>query len=307
MGIRTVSAFALLAALIGVIVLRSDGAKTRDASAASSVAAEAADGVPRRILPGSVTAMDWLAALGVEPERCVAVPVQAERWSTIRLDPEAWAARPRYERLTSEVALGFQPDLVLVSSTSSEAAVKRIRMSDATVIEVPEPTTWDGLLAAGEAMADAVGAGEAGERLIASLEARRVALGSRGARRLRVLPYANYGGGGSTSGKGTTLDLALELAGFVNVAVESGIQGYGNLTFEQILALEFDAVLALGDEDMGTSESAESLVNAGALASVAPIQARRFIVLPEALHASGSVSIVDAAEEIARQGDALSE
>lgn len=305
MGTRTLFVVALLGALSAAILLRGDGEKAIRQADSTAPVNRALEGAPGRILPGSVTAVDWLAALGIDPERCVALPIQAERWSSIRHAHGPWANRPRYRDLTSEVALGFEPDLVLVSAFSSAAAVKRIRLSDAVVMQVPEPATWEGLVQAGRDLAKAVGAEAEGEELIAALESRRSALASREGASLRVLPYANFGGGGSTSGVGTTLDLALNLAGFVNVAAEAGIKGSGNLTFEQILTMRFDAVLVLGDDDMESSESADLLVGAGALASVAPIQQRRFIILTEALHASGSPVILDAAEEIARQGDEL--
>ncbi len=301
MGIRTITSLALILALITTILLRGDGA----AVDGTARAPQASEGQPMRILPGSVAAVDWLVALGVEPERLAALPVQVERWSTIRLRPEPWAERPRYERLTSETALGFEPDLVLVSPYSDAAAVKRIRQGSGKVKTVTEPSDWTSLLACGLAIAEAVGATDAHAKLAASLEARKSALAERGGPALRVLPYANFGGGGTTAGSGTTLDLALSLAGFTNVAVEAGISGTGNMTYEQILALQFDAILVLGEEDLKTSSSAEVLVGATALAGVAPIQSRRFLVLPEALYASGSHTILDSAEEIARQGDQL--
>jgi iron complex transport system substrate-binding protein len=315
MGNRTVFAAALLAGLVAAILLRGDGDRAQGSQVTGAQPSQGLpsgdlqipEGAPRRILPGSASVVDWLEALHVAPERCVALPAQAKRWSKIRLDPAPWADRPRYERLTSEVALGFEPDLVLVSAFSDAAAVKRIRESRAMVLEVGDPDNWAGLLAAGQGVAAAVHAVEAGKALTKSMESRKKALADRSGASLRVLPYANYGGGGSTSGRGTTLDFALRLAGFTNVAAEAGIDGAGNLNFEQILSFQFDAVLVMGDEDLATSASAESLVNARALATVIPIQARRFIVLSEALHASASITILDAAEEIARQGDALGE
>lgn len=318
MGIRTITGLSLIAALVTTMLLRGDGAGVQHSKGPDlegSVGQGATGGpeskdhpgerLPHRVLPGSVAAVDWLAALGIVPSRIVALPAQVERWSAIRKTPAPWATRPRYERLTSETALGFEPDLVLVSPYSDAAAVQRIQQGAGRVMTVTEPSDWVHLLASGEAIADAVGAGEAYTALAASLEGRKQALADRGAKPLRVLPYANFGGGGTTAGTDTTLNLTLELAGFTNVAMEAGISGAGNMTYEQILALEFDAILVLGEEDRKTSQSADVLVEATTLAGVVPIQSRRFIVLPEALYASGSLTILDSAEEVARQGDKL--
>ncbi len=317
MGLRTVAAFVLLGALAATIALKGDGDEVNPAgnpagtpagtpaSKDSRDALAAPEGAPVRILPGSAAAVDWLAALGIAPGRVVALPVQADRWAITRLTPEVWVERPRYERLTSEVALGFQPDLVLVSPFSDASAVQRIRSGGAEVLNVLEPADWEGLLDSGRMVAAAVGAADSGAQLMESLEARKAALAARSARPLRVLPYGNFGGGGTTSGSGTTLDLALELAGFVNVAAASGLTGNDDLSYEQILSMKFDALLVLGEEDLVTSTSADVLCGADAFAQVGAIRDRRFLVLSEALYAAGSLAILDAAEELARQGDGL--
>lgn len=305
MGLRTVAIAGTLIALATAIALRGDGSKVRLPSAVSPSDVEGAQAAPARILPGSAASVDWLSALGVDPGRIVALPVQADRWSEIRLDPTRWADRPRYERLASEVALGFKPDLVLVSPFSSAAVVERIRSGGARVLNVLEPSDWEGLLEAGLGVAAAVQAQDSGAALVETMGSRKAALAARSARPLRVLPYGNFGGGGTTSGAGTTLDLALELAGYINTAAASGISGNDDLSYEQILSMDFDAVLVLGEEDLKTSSSADVLFRAAPLAGVAAIQERRFLVLSEALYAAGSVAILDAAEELARQGDRL--
>lgn len=305
MGLRTVAIAGTLIALATAIALQSDGDKVSLPSAVSPDQLEGAKAAPMRILPGSAASVDWLSALGIDPGRIVALPIQADRWSEIRLDPTPWADRPRYERLASEVALGFKPDLVLVSPFSSAAVVERIRSGGARVLNVLEPSDWEGLLEAGLGVAAAIQAQDSGAALVETLGSRKAALGARNARALRVLPYGNFGGGGTTSGTDTTLDLALELAGYINVAAANGISGNDDLSHEQILSMDFDAVLVLGEEDLKTSSSADALLGAAPLERVAAIQERRFLVLSEALYAAGSLAILDAAEELARQGDRL--
>ena len=305
MGLRTVAAVVLLGALATTIALRGDGVEVQGPSESDRDLVSAQDGVPVRILPGSAAAVDWLSALGIAPDRVVALPIQADRWSMTRLTPARWSKRPRYERLTSEVALGFEPDLVFVSPLSDAAAVQRIQSGGALVLTVLEPADWEGLLDSGRMVAAAVGAEASGASLVEALEARRAALAARSPRPLRVLPYGNFGGGGTTSGSGTTLDLALKLAGFINVAAEGGLSGNDDLSHEQILSMKFDAVLVLGEEDLATSTSADVLAGVDALQQTAAIRERRFLVLSEALYAAGSLAILDAAEELARQGDRL--
>lgn len=255
-------------------------------------------GRPVRILPGSAAAADWLAVL-VPPERVVALPEQVARYSSLRLDPGPWEDHPRFASFSSEAIMAFDPDLVFVSPWTDQAMVQRVRDAGLNVVVLREPTTFEGLLGSCELVAEAVGEPEMGAAFAVELQRRRDALSaSAPARAPRVLPYSNGGSGGFTAGAGTTLDLALGLAGAENAAAAAGIDGHGSLADENVLAMEFDALLVSGED--GESPTRSVLAAKDALADLPAIREGRFIQLHTALYASGSHTIMDAAERIAR-------
>lgn len=292
------AALALLVALGATIFLTGDGDAVDEPEPDG-----AASGYPQRILPGSAAAADWIGRL-VDPDRVVALPVQVEKWSEIRLEPEPWTDTPRFPRFTGEAVLGHRPDLVLVSPFTDAAIVARVRGAGVEVLRVVEPPDWKELIENGRRIAEAVGEETTFELLAEGLEARRDALAARPhTSTLSVLPYGNYGAEGFTSGSDTTIDLAIRTAGFRNAAAEMGVEGSGRMTDEMILSTKFDAVLVGGDVTF--SQSASALIGKDALRDVPAIRDKRFIALNAALYASGSFTILDAAEEIARQGDEL--
>lgn len=299
----------LVIAAIGYQSLRTrDGDAVRRAATAGTGSEESSESGrqqgPQRILPGSAAAADWLAALLERPDRVVALPSQVMKYSAIRLSPETWKEHARFDSFASENIMSYEPDLVLVSPFTDPAVVARVVQAGYKVLSVPEPTTWEGMLRVCKDIGTHIHRAEAAAELLASLEERRLALGARTPRRaIRVLPYTNYGGGGYTSGPGTTLDLALEMAGYKNVAASLGIEGSGSITNEMLLAAEIDAVLVSAEDGVSTARLA--MRNDDVLSSLKAIDGDRFIYLDQALFASGSQTLLDAAEDIARQGDAM--
>ena len=107
-------------------------------------------------------------------------------------------------------------------------------------------------------------------------------------------------------GADSTVDLALELAGCVNVAAEGGVLGPAPFADEELLGTDFDWIV-VGGED-GRSPSAEILRGKRHLReNIDALREDRFVVLSEAQYSSGSFTILDAAEAIADAIEARSE
>lgn len=296
------AALLVLAGLAAFSLTRRDGAAVTNAR----VSAAEAD-APKRILPATVSSVEWLVEL-VPTSRVVALPEQLLKYSSV-MESDAWTGEwddvPRYARFTSEVALGFAPDLVLVSPFTDAAMVERVRETGAEVLVLSEPTTWDEMRSACTELGTRLDAEESAARLLESLERRREALqADRVTPPLRVLAYGNYGSGAVTNGGGMSLDLAMRLAGLVNVAAEAGMNGPADLPNEVTLSLDFDAVLFSGTPD--DSSSATAMRNDAALAEIEAVREERFLYLPVTLHVAGSQKIVTAAESLAEQARALS-
>ncbi len=119
-----------------------------------------------------------------------------------------------------------------------------------------------------------------------------------------MLAYSNFGGGGRTSGKGTTLDLVIELAGLENAATMAGIPRHGSVDLEQVLAMDPDVFLT-GTKNDGVDPGASFLRNEDVLTGLEAIVKDRIVVLPAELFSTSSHHVLTAAEELARQVDAL--
>lgn len=298
--------FSLALAALAVLSFRTDdgSATTHRTNAANAVNDPAA--APMRILPGSVAAADWMDALLDDESRVVAIPEQVIEYSTMQraeaVKEGRWSEHPRFNAFTSENVAAHDPDLVLASPFTDPAMVARVTESGFHVLRVPEPVTWSEILETGRSIGAAVHRERATERFIEELESRRRTLAERtGAQGLRVLPHSNSMGDGGTSGSGTTLDLALELAGYVNVAAEIGIEGPGDISAEQIVSADIDALLVSSTD--GVSPSKEAMKSSPLLAKLPAVKGGRFIELETGLFTAGSFVILTAAEEIARQGD----
>lgn len=252
-----------------------------------------------KMIPCSSAAADWVSAL-VDPARVAAIPEQIEKFSAMRLDPEAWKDHPRFYKVDAENMLAYAPSLVLVSPFTNPSTVERMREVGLQVLVVREPTTWPELIASGDAVAAATGTEERWATFRSELEARREALRAGAhAHPLRIMPYGNYGADSYTSGADSTIDLALSLAGVHNHARDLGLESSASVAVETLLASPFDAFLVSGSR--AKSQSASSLRGNALLQSLTAVAEERMIYLDDALYSSGSFTILDAAEQIAAQ------
>lgn len=260
---------------------------------------------PRSIIAGNASVLDGLAAL-VEPERIAALPDTALRYSLLAEDPAGFGELPRLESFEAEAILAPRPDLVLVHGYQRGTTVDRVLERGVPLVVLPAVTSWTDTLEGLHTLARLVGEEERGARLVDDLEERRRRLQEPAARSgLTVLPYGNYGAGGSTAGAGTTWQVMIELAGMRNAATEAGLVGHPGIDFEQILAIRPDFFL-VGDGTDGEAGSAETVLRAeAALGSLEAVREGRFLRLPEALYSTSSHHVLTAAEALAAQAEAL--
>lgn len=261
---------------------------------------------PQRIVPGNASLLDALVLL-VEPERCAALPSTAFAYSSLKDSEGPWTELPQLAKFEAEPILAATPDLVLIHTYQLGTTVDRVIEHDIPVVSFPVAATWKDLLEGISRMARILGVEERGAEALTSLTARAKALQVPAARsNLRVLPYGNYGSGGSTAGAGTTWQIMIELAGMRNAATEAGLDGHPSIDYEQLLAIDPDFFLiAISEGDAQTS--VESILKAEPLlANLRAVREKRFLRLPEALYSTASQRLLDAAELIAEQAETLS-
>ncbi len=260
---------------------------------------------PRRIVPTSASTVDFLIEL-VPLERIAAVPASAYGYSVLARDPDTAPELPILAAFEAEPVLAHEPDLVLADMWQSPSTVAFLEDSGVAVVRLPTIEDFASLAATTRFLARLLDVEQAGEALVASLERRRAVLAETPRSSIRVLPYGNYGSGGSTSGSGTTWDLMIRLAGMRNAAAEAGIAGNAPIDFEQILAIDPDVFL-VGALDVAreASTTAALLADEPTLADLTALREGRVVILPSWLYSTSSHHVVTAAEELAAKVDAM--
>ncbi len=133
----------------------------------------------------------------------------------------------------AEEVLAQKPDLVLAGSHSSRATVALLRRLGYRVEEIPIASDIAAIRDNIRRMAELIGEQARGEAIIAEMDRRIEAVAQRFPRLEGKAVF--YQPRGYTSGSDTLQDEALRLAGWRNVAAESGIQGYGVIDMERLL------------------------------------------------------------------------
>lgn len=211
--------------------------------AAGNSTASRADEKPQRVLSVGGAVTEIVYALG-EEDRLVG------RDSTSSY-PEAALELPDvgYMRaLAPEGVLSIKPDLILAREGSGPPeAIEVLKAASIPYVEVPERYTTEGVDAAIEVVAEALGAEEKGDRLLAELARQMTALkrtldGIEEKKRVLFI-LSMQDGRILASGTGSAADGILKLAGAANAITE--YEGYKQLTDEALIAADPDVVLMM--------------------------------------------------------------
>jgi iron complex transport system substrate-binding protein len=143
--------------------------------------------------------------------------------------------------LAEEVA-PLDPDLVLATPYSAGNATLLLKRFNYPMTLLDLPNSFAATEQFVRDIAQAVGENPAGEKIVqqmlAELEsAKSTAAGS------EELTAIIYGPNGHTAGGNTFKNELIKLAGFRNLAEEIGIDGYGNVSIEQLLGLDPDVII----------------------------------------------------------------
>lgn len=254
----------------------------------------------QRILPATSAAVDLLTDLELH-DRVVAIPLAAFSWSVAAREPERWSEHTVLNALEGEAILALKPDLIIAAPWSYQGPLWVARSVNIPVLPLPDAKSWLEIEAGIALTGRALGVEDRAGTLMEELAARRSKLAGAGRPSRRMVTYSNFGAGGHTSGTGTTLDLAITLAGMENAV---GREGHCELSLEEILSINPEVFLTSTGRDM-VSPGAEFLRNEPVLSHLEAVEKGRIIVLPAELFSASSHRILDAAEEVARQVDLL--
>ncbi len=202
----------------------------------------------------------------------------------------------------AEEVLAFEPDLVLAGRYTTRATVALLERLGYPVIELDIAQSLDDVRTQIRVAAAAMSVADAGEDMIATLDARIEAAAAEGGVS-RPLAAA-YGPNGFTPGPRTLSGSLIELAGFENLAARAGIRYWGNLPLESLLLARPDVLIIEAERN-----NAHALANQ-ILAHPALLDLRERITVaavPRPLWSCPGPWIVDAMDRLAAARAAVHE
>jgi iron complex transport system substrate-binding protein len=254
---------------------------------ALSTAAFADDPPPRRIVSSNLCA-DRLVLQLADREDVVSVSRYAADPIASTVAKEA-AGIP-VNRGDAEDIVTLHPDLVVLGSYNNQATLAMLRSLGSKVHTIPPAESLDAVHTVIRNLAAALGKSDRGERMIADMDARLIAL----PRFKRAIRAAVYQAGGWSAGRNTMADNLFGRIGAVNIAAEVGIVGFGTLPLETLVAASPDLIVfeSMGEE---APSIASDLLRHPALAQ----GGERFVGVPMRLWACPDPALVEAAALIA--------
>jgi iron complex transport system substrate-binding protein len=189
-----------------------------------------AEGPPQRIASINLCT-DQLLMLLVGPERIVSLSSLSQEPHSSYLAAEAERHTVNHGR--AEELLPLKPDLILAGTHAAQPTVKLMRKLGHRVELFPMASSIGDIRRNIRRLAALVGEAERGEELVSDMDRRIHSVAMRFKK--PTTPALLLQPRGYTSGSGTLQDEALRLAGWRNVAAETGIKGFGVIGLEQLL------------------------------------------------------------------------
>jgi len=262
---------------------------------------------PRRVVLASTTLVDFAATL-LPRAHVAAMCAQALTASTLARDPTWGEGVPVYERFTTETVLAFAPDLVLCNGYNEPQTAAALLRAGVPVMVLPGPGSLADCERTVLLLGEVLDTQAEADVQVAAMERRAAALRDRAARgeRRRGLCFTYNPTGSWTGGTGTLHDEALRLAGLSNAAAEAGIRDHAQVSVEQVLAMDPDVLVVDAPLRQGRG-TLQFLRESGSLRDLRALRAGHVVELPQALYATGSHLVLDAAEAIAAAVDGFSD
>ena len=203
----------------------------------------APEGRPSRIISTEYNVNEILIDL-VEPERILALSQDAD-------NPGLCNVLERTARIPGRVAstpirveqiLALEPDLVIVGASCPAEALRLLELSQARVVRINRGYTIAEIQENIRLVGQAVGESERAQALVAEMNRQLAAVRARvaGAPPPRALYLGS--GYGYTAGIGTYTDELLQAAGARNAAREAGVEAWGKIALETVIAMDPDVI-----------------------------------------------------------------
>lgn len=242
----------------------------------AACASETSENEVDRIVTVGGDMTEIVFALGAG-ERVVAVDDRSFYPAEVEALPDIGYLR----RLSAEGVLATDPDLILISGAAGpEDAIEQIRSVGVEIVEMPEVYSVEGLIEKVRLVAQAIGEVEAGEELVASIEADWQAAQAEIAR-FEAPPRALFftmlrEGVPQAAGTQTAAHGVIELLGGTNLFASQS--GYTPISTEAAVAANPDIILVM-THDAGQNGGLETITANPAIALTDAVRnARVFLV-----------------------------
>ncbi len=260
-------------------------------------------------MAGNTAAAEFLAfLLGDEgAQRVAALPEQVDAYSSFDFRRAPWSVPERFARYAPEALIALHPDLVVTHEWQSRDTTQILRAQGIPTIVLASARSYEDVRGTLENLGRTLGVETRAKEAIAALDLRVEKLRRNPTGKgLRALEYSNTGTGGMTAGADTTAETMIALAGMRNAAAEAGLKGHVPLDLETLVSIDPDVIVvgAPARDEVG-SPTKSVLEKTSALAGLAAVKNGRIAVLPSALLSSDSPCLVEAAERLASEVDAL--
>jgi len=266
---------------------------------------------PRGYIFGFVLAASLCPPALATPERVVSINLCADELviplgdrntiksvSYLSADPEESPVADEAKDLPvnyarAEEILPLKPDIVFANRFSAAYTVNLLRRLGVNVIELPNPTDFDGIRANVRRVAELLGHPERGEAMIrdfnAALAEAKMPEGA--ARPLAVVYRA---GGYTDGGTGLSSEILAHL-GLRNMSEERGLKQWDHLSVEQLLLDQPDIVVVSAYRQEAPSEEAAVLEHPALRTYLAT---HRSIAIPAKYWGCGTPAIAEAAKRL---------
>lgn len=274
--------------------LQAAGALLLVAACGSRASSSAATGDGPRVASQTVLADEVLWDLGPEVRaKVVAVSPMADdpRYSRV---VAKWPASVPRAAGTSEALIALQPTLVVLASFTAPETRSLLEQAGLGTLVLERFDGFEDYRANVRAIAAAVEAVEAGERVVAELDARLGALRLQPRVRPRVVSWNE----GSVPAAGTTFDDIATAAGFVNLPAQEGRRGHLQVSLEQLVAWDPDVIVVPCGEGACDHVAAELTTRPG-LGATRAVREGAVVGIPSpALYSTGA-GMLDAVQRLA--------
>ena len=236
-----------------------------------------ADRQAKRIISADGAITEIIYALKAE-DRLVGVDTTSQYPS----ETKTLASVGYKRRLSAEGVLSLNPDLVLVNKDAGPPQVlEQLRTAGTRLHTIPSQPTIAGLEEKVRTVAKVLNLSEQGEVLLHQIHndlaaAKKITKKVKASDRLRVLFLLQIGQGNDlSSGRNTTADTMIQLAGGINV-MHDAFESYKPLTAEAAIAAAPD-ILLISERNLAMLGGIEGLMQRPGLANTPAVKAKRIV------------------------------